>query len=65
MPLEGLAFSQAAIVDGVVYVGAGFGAESATSNEEAMRRAKIPAAVWAFCIQGEAGCEGTGATPTP
>ena len=63
--LEGLAFSQAAILDGVVYVGAGFGAESATSNEEAVRRARVPAAVWAFCVQGEVGCENVLPTPTP
>lgn len=63
--LEGLAFSQAAILDGVVYVGAGFGAASATSNDEAMRRARVPAAVWAFCVQGEVGCENVLPTPTP
>jgi len=65
LPLGGLAFSQAAIVDGVVYVGAGFGAQSATSNEEAIRRARIPAAVWAFCILGEVDCERAAPTPTP
>jgi len=65
LPLGGLAFSQAAIVDGVVYVGAGFGAQSATSNEEAMRRARIPAAVWAFCILGEVDCEAPAPTATP
>lgn len=65
LPLGGLAFSQAAIVDGVVYVGAGFGAQSATSNEEAKERAKVPAAVWAFCILGEVDCEAPAPTATP
>jgi outer membrane protein assembly factor BamB len=65
-PLEGLAFSQAAIVDGVVYVGSGFGAdEGATANEEAQERAQIAAAIWAFCIEGQEGCASASPTPTP
>jgi len=61
--LNGIIFSSAAIVEGEVYIGAGFGAsEGATGNEEAQERAKIPAGVFAFCIEGVNGCE---AAPTP
>ena len=55
-PLEGLGFSQAAIVDGVVYVGSGFGTGSSTGPNVAKEAALTPAAVWAFCVQGEEGC---------
>ena len=62
-PLNGIIFSSAAIVDGEVFIGAGFGAsEAATGNEEAQERAKIPAGVFAFCIEGVNGCE---EAPTP
>jgi polyvinyl alcohol dehydrogenase (cytochrome) len=53
LPLQGLGFSQAAIVNGEVFVGSGFG----TLNEVASGLAKVPAAVWAFCIAGQAGCQ--------
>ena len=52
-----LAFSQAVIVDGEVFVGSGFGAQSATSIEEAAERGLRRAGVWAFCIAGAPGCE--------
>ncbi len=54
LPLQGLGFSQAAIVNGEVFVGSGFG----TLNEVAGGLAKLPAAVWAFCIAGQEGCQG-------
>jgi hypothetical protein len=62
-PLNGIIFSSVAVVEGEVFIGAGFGAsEAATGNEEAQERAKIPAGVFAFCIEGVNGCE---EAPTP
>jgi polyvinyl alcohol dehydrogenase (cytochrome) len=63
LAVEGLAFSQPAIVDGEVFVGSGFGAAAATDSEEAARRATVKAAIWAFCVRGTDGCED--ATPLP
>jgi outer membrane protein assembly factor BamB len=56
--LEGLGFSSAAIVDGVVYIGSGFGTGGTTGPDISQQLAKNPAAVWAFCVQGEEGCPG-------
>lgn len=60
--LNGIIFSSAAIVEGEVFIGAGFGAAAATSNQEAIDRARVPAGVFAFCVEGVNGCE---AAPTP
>jgi outer membrane protein assembly factor BamB len=57
-PLEGLGFSEAAIVDGVVYIGSGFGTGGGTGPGVAQQAAQRPATVWAFCIQGKEGCQG-------
>jgi polyvinyl alcohol dehydrogenase (cytochrome) len=57
-PLGGLGFSEAAIVDGVVYIGSGFGTSSGTGPDVARQAAQTPATVWAFCIQGKEGCQG-------
>lgn len=56
-PLGGLGFSQAVVVGGELYVGSGFGAQSATDSEEAETLARAPAGVLAFCVEGEPGCE--------
>lgn len=56
LPLGELAFSQAVVVEGEVFVGSGFGAAAATRSEEAAERAERAAGVWAFCIAGRAGC---------
>jgi outer membrane protein assembly factor BamB len=56
--LEGLGFSQPAIVDGVVYVGSGFGTGGGTGPDISKELALKPAAVWAFCVEGEEGCQG-------
>lgn len=56
--LGALGFSQAAIVDGVVYIGSGFGTTGGAGGPDiAQQAAQKPAAVWAFCIQGEEGCQ--------
>ena len=60
LPLGGLAFSQAAIVEGELFVGSGFGASSAGS-EEAADLADSPAGVVAFCVAGVEGCTAAGA----
>jgi polyvinyl alcohol dehydrogenase (cytochrome) len=55
--LEGLGFSSAAIVDGVVYIGSGFGTAGDTGPGVAKEAGQRAAAVWAFCVQGEEGCQ--------
>jgi len=67
-PLGGVVSSQAAIVDGVVYIGSGFGAASAGGSDTediAAQMAKAPAAVWAFCVEGREDCQGVAPTATP
>jgi hypothetical protein len=49
--------SSPAIVDGELFVGSGFGAKGA-GDDIAAELARRPAAIWAFCIQGQEGCEG-------
>jgi outer membrane protein assembly factor BamB len=57
LQLGGLAFSQSVVVDGVVYVGSGFGTTSnAGDDETAQQFAQAPAGVWAFCVEGVNGC---------
>jgi polyvinyl alcohol dehydrogenase (cytochrome) len=57
LQLGGLAFSQSVVVDGVLYVGSGFGTtENAGDDETAQQLAKSPAGVWAFCVEGVNGC---------
>ena len=58
LPVGGLLFSHAAIVDGVVYTGSGFGAQGAGDTDIESVLARAPGAVWAFCIEGEEGCPG-------
>lgn len=57
LPLEGLGFSQPVIVGGEVFIGSGFGAAGAGGSDIAAQLAKSPAGVWAFCIEGQEGCE--------
>ena len=55
-------------MDGELFVGSGFGARGAGGEETediARRLAETPAAVWAFCIEGQEGCVDAGTTPTP
>ena len=54
-----IVFSGPAIVDGTIYIGAGFGA----LNAGAPGPARDPGALWALCVAGEKGCEH--ATPIP
>jgi polyvinyl alcohol dehydrogenase (cytochrome) len=66
--LGGVVSSQAVVVDGVLYIGSGFGAASAGGGDTAdiaAQLARAPAAVWAFCVQGEEDCEGVQPTATP
>lgn len=62
--LESLVFSSAAIVDGEVFIGSGFGALGA-GPEQAQEAARVPGAVWALCIAGEEGCEDATPRATP
>ena len=64
LPLGGLGFSQAAVVDGFVYMGSGFGARGAGGTDIEEVLARTPAGVWAFCVEGTEGCT-RAPTPTP
>jgi len=56
LSVSGLVFSQAAIVDGEVFVGSGFGTQGAGDTDIEQVLARTPAAIWAFCIEGVEGC---------
>jgi hypothetical protein len=57
LSMGGLAFSQAVVVDGVLYAGSGFGTTgNAGDDETSQQLAKAPAGVWAFCVEGVNGC---------
>jgi len=56
-PLGGLVVSQAVVVDGELFIGSGFGTRG-VGPEISRQLAERPAAVWAFCVEGEEGCQG-------